>query len=271
MCAGTRLPKRRRAMSAPPVHPRDPLGWHVVLAIAFLVLVGLRLTIPSILYFDEVHYVPAARTILELSAPRNVEHPPLGKEMLALGMALFGDRPLGWRIMPAVFGTLTLFAVMRAVWFAGCSRGASVLTGLFLLTGFPLFVQSRIAMLDIFMVAFVMLALWMCAGALREPETGRGRLALAGMAMGAAMASKWNAVPLAVLPGLTFLVLRIRAEGWRFATTRRRGAGAGDAAGRGIRVAGVWFRWRSTPRPTGPSRSTPGRAPSSKARTISTA
>jgi len=208
-------------MSAPPIRPRDPLRWHVVLTLAFLVLVCVRLTVPSILYFDEVHYVPAARTMLELSAPRNVEHPPLGKELLALGMALFGDRPLGWRIMPALLGTLTLFAAMRAVWFANCSRGASLLTGLFLATGFHLLVQARIAMLDIFMVGFLMLALWMGAGAMREPETARWRLALAGAALGASMAAKWNAVPLAMLPGLAFLALRLRATGWRFATSRR--------------------------------------------------
>jgi dolichyl-phosphate-mannose--protein O-mannosyl transferase len=168
-----------------------------------------------------VHYVPAARTILELSAPRNVEHPPLGKELLALGMAIFGDRPLGWRIMPALSGTLALFAAMRAVWFASCSRGASVLAGLYLATGFHLFVHARIAMLDIFMAAFLMLALWMCAGAMREPETGRWRLAMAGASLGAAMAAKWNAVPLAMLPGLAFLVLRFREAGRHFLTTRR--------------------------------------------------
>ena len=38
--------------------------------------------------------------MLALSHPANPEHPPLGKELLALGIALFGDRALGWRVMP---------------------------------------------------------------------------------------------------------------------------------------------------------------------------
>src|SRR5690606_1641961 len=66
-----------------------------------------------------------------------------------------------------------------------------------------------------------LVALWMCAGAVRENETARWRLAIAGVALGCAMASKWNAIPVAILPGLAFLVLRSRAAGWGFLTSRR--------------------------------------------------
>src|SRR5690606_27829834 len=99
--------------------------------------------------------------ILALSHPVNPEHPPLGKELIALGMALIGDRPLGWRLPSALFGTLGLFAAMRAMWFASLSRFATVTFGILLATAFPLFVHSRIAMLDVFMCSFVLLALWM--------------------------------------------------------------------------------------------------------------
>jgi len=114
-----------------------------------------------------------------------------------------------------------LFASMRAMWFTGRARNASLLTGIFVGTNFLLFVHAQIAMLDVFMVGFTMLALWMVAGAFRQNETARWRLPIAGVALGAAMACKWNAVPLAVLPGLTFLALRVKSAGWQFATTRR--------------------------------------------------
>ena len=55
---------------------------------------------------------------------------------------------------------------------------ATLAFGVLLATGFPLFVQARIAMLDVFFVAFLALALWQCAAAVREPENGRWRLAL---------------------------------------------------------------------------------------------
>ena len=208
-------------MSPPPARPRDPVGWSALLTLAFAALCSVRLTIPSEPFFDEVHYLPAARAILALSHPLNPEHPPLGKELIALGMALLGDDPFGWRVMPFLAGALALHSFMRALWFASCSRFASLAGGVLLACAFPLLVHARIAMLDVFMVAFTLLALWMCAAAAREPETARWRLAIAGVALGCAMASKWNAIPVAMLPGLAFLAVRLRDAGWRGLSTRR--------------------------------------------------
>jgi len=224
-------------MSPAPDHPRDPLTWNVLIALAFLVLVAVRLTIPSKAFFDEVHYLPAARALLALSHPVNVEHPLLGKELIALGIRLFGDNPFGWRALSTLFGTLGLFAAMRALWFASASRFASVAGGLLIASDFIWFVMSRIAMLDIFMASFVLIALWALAGAVRENETGRRRLAMAGIALGLAMAAKWNAVPLAVLPGLTFAVVRFRALGWHGLT----GSRAAPVAGIALWEAGLWL------------------------------
>jgi dolichyl-phosphate-mannose-protein mannosyltransferase len=221
----------------PPHRPRDPLEWTAAAAIAFFGLCLVRLTVPSEPYFDEIHYLPAARALLSLSHLRNPEHPPLGKELIAIGIWLFGDRPLGWRIMPALFGTLGLFAGMRALWFASGSRFAAIAFGLLLATAFPLFVQARIAMLDVFMASFMLVALWMLAGALREHETARWRLATAGVALGCAMAAKWNAVPLAVLPGLAFLAVRVRSAGWSGVTARR----GQPIGGMTLAEAGVWL------------------------------
>lgn len=211
-------------MSLPPHHPADPVRWHLALIALFAILACVRLTIPSGPLFDEVHYLPAARNLIALSDAVNLEHPPLGKELIAAGILLLGDGPLGWRIMPLLFGVLAMFAAVRAMWFLSLSRAASLLTGLFLLTGFPLLLQARIAMLDVFMLAFVMVGLWMCAAAVREPETARRRLALGGAALGLAMAAKWNAIPLAMLPGLAFFVARAwprEGESRHFLTSNR--------------------------------------------------
>ncbi len=208
-------------MSLPPPHSADPWRLHLLLAAIFALLGAVRLTTPSTALFDEVHYLPAARAVLDLSTALNMEHPPLGKLMIAAGMWALGDNPLGWRIVPLAMGVLTLFAAMRAMWLLTCRRAPSLLTGIFLTTGFLLLVQARIAMLDVMMAGFVMLALWMCAGAVREAETARWRLAIAGVALGAAMASKWNAIPLAVLPGMAFLLARVWQARWHALTSNR--------------------------------------------------
>jgi Dolichyl-phosphate-mannose--protein O-mannosyl transferase len=214
------------ADTAAPAHPRDPLAWVAAITAAFAILAGWRLAIPSIPVFDEVHYIPAARELLSLFKGGfgdylNPEHPMLGKQLIALGMALFGDSPLGWRVMPLAFGTLALFASIRALWHASEDRFACIAFGVLLATGFHLFIQSRIAMLDVFMAAFLAVAAWQFAGAIRQPETGRWRLALTGIALGCAMAAKWNAVPLAMLPGLVFFAARISAGRRRLFLSRR--------------------------------------------------
>ena len=220
-----------------PARPRDPALWCALIALAFLGVCLIRLDIPTKPYFDEVHYLQPARNLLALSKVLNAEHPLVGKEFIALGMAIFGDNPFGWRIFSVLAGAVTLFAFMRAMWFASASRFAAIATGVLIATAYPLFIQSRIAMLDIYMLCFFALAMWMCAGAVREPSSARWRLALAGVAFGVSMGAKWNAVPLAVLPGLAFLTLRIEGAGWRFLWSR----GGPPVPGMSLAEAALWL------------------------------
>ncbi|MGB3167665.1 MAG: glycosyltransferase family 39 protein, partial [Alteraurantiacibacter sp.] len=142
-------------MSAPHEQQSDPIALNAGVALAFFALGAWRLGIPTAPYFDEIHYLPAARAVLDLQLATNVEHPPLAKQIMALGIALFGDNPWGWRLPSLAFGTLALFAAMRGAWFSSRTRMASLLTGLFVGTNYLLFVHARIAMLDVFLVGFV--------------------------------------------------------------------------------------------------------------------
>lgn len=208
-------------MSQAPAKPRDPFGLNLLVACAFGLLAAIRLVIPDKPYFDEVHYLPAARELLERGLYINREHPLAGKELIAIGIATFGDNPLGWRIFSLLAGILALFASMRAMWFASQTRFASIAFGLLLASGFLLFVQSRIAMLDIFVAAFLSVAAWQFVAAMRESETARPRLIACGVALGLAMASKWNALMLAPLPGVIFLIARFSAGRRRLLTSKR--------------------------------------------------
>jgi dolichyl-phosphate-mannose--protein O-mannosyl transferase len=214
------------APTPPPTRLRDPLVWTLALTGLFALLAGWRLATPSILYFDEVHYVPAAREWLrwiETGAGnfRNREHPPLAKELIALGMLVFGDNPLGWRIVPFASGVLAYFAALRAMWHASHERFATFAFAILLATGFSFFIHARIAMLDMVMLAALMVAAWHFAAAVAQPEQGRWRLALTGIAIGVAMAAKWNAIPFAVVPGITFFIARALAGRRRLLFSRR--------------------------------------------------
>lgn len=195
---------------------RDPLWWCAAIAAGFLALLWIRLHVPSRIYFDEVHYVKAARVLLTLAKPQNPEHPLVGKELIAAGIQLLGDTPRAWRTFPALFGSLGLFAFSRALWLSSGRTFATLAGTLLLASNFAWFVMSRIAILDIFMASFVMLAMWMLAGAVRHPGQARWRLLLAGVFLGLALGAKWNAVAAAALPGLGFLILRVRQHRGNF-------------------------------------------------------
>ncbi len=203
-------------MQGDPIQQRDPLGWCVLIALGFLALVWHRLGIPSQIYFDEVHYVPAARKLLAMERA-NTEHPLLGKEMIAAAIAVIGDKPLSWRMPPALFGAFGLFAFGRLVWWASLRRFAALAAMLLLATSFAWFIQSRIAMLDMIMAGLAMTALWQVAAAVRLPAAKvRWRLALAGVLLGLSLGAKWSVAPVIILPGLAFLTFRLRDHGRRF-------------------------------------------------------
>ena len=145
--------------------------------------------------FDEVFYVPAARQWLALQDTSNPEQPPLGKELIALGIAVFGDRPLGWRFMSTVFGSLTLVGMYlwgRALFRS--ERGAWM-TVVLTVANQLFYVQSRVATLDVFMFAFTLFGLTAVCRAW-DPRLPRERvrrlLLFAGPMFGLATACKWT-------------------------------------------------------------------------------
>ncbi len=188
---------------------RDPIVWLGGLALAFFALALWRLGTPSKPMFDEIHYLPAARRLIELSSRLNPEHPLVGKEFIALGMRLFGDVPFGWRFPSVVLGTIGLFAATRAMWWATLSRSTTLLFGVLLATDFIWFILSRIAMLDMAMAAMLALAFWQWALAWRKGR--RVHLIACGVFLGLSLGAKWNGIPLLVLPGLLFAWDRWRA------------------------------------------------------------
>lgn len=215
---------------------QDPADWCAVWAVFFLALVWWRLGIPSQIYFDEVHYVNAARKLLD-GVRFNPEHPMLGKEAIAAAIALLGDKPLVWRIPSAIAGAVGLFAFARLVWFATGKRLVTFAAMFLVASDFAWFIQSRIAMLDMVMAMFGMVGLWLAVSAARLPRQGRWRLALAGISFGLAIGAKWSIVPAAVLPGLVLLGCRIRRHGWRFLNARH----AAPVPGISLLEAGVWL------------------------------
>ncbi len=196
----------------------DP--WRVlpIVLIAAFVVRAAWLSLPNgSLIFDEAYYVNAARIMLGIAVPAgdhysgapfgldpNVEHPPLGKALIALSMAIFGDNGLGYRLPSLIFGMVALGALFLIVRAAGETIWLAIFAvGLFAFDNLA-FVHGRIATLDMPVLAMILLGAW-CA--LRE------RWFLAGICLAIGMLVKLTALygllAILLLVGLALL------ERWR--------------------------------------------------------
>ncbi|MEN3349676.1 MAG: dolichyl-phosphate-mannose-protein mannosyltransferase, partial [Bradyrhizobium sp.] len=165
----------------------------IIFVVAHIVLL-IGIAVPDKLYFDEVHYVPAARQMLlpVLREPMlNPMHPPLAKEIIALSIKLLGDNPFGWRYPAALFGALALVGVYLGALALFAAQGRAIAATLIAVFNQMLFVQSRIAMLDIFALAFGLFAIAAFLHGFRQ-QRPQLAFALAGLASGLSAACKWS-------------------------------------------------------------------------------
>jgi dolichyl-phosphate-mannose-protein mannosyltransferase len=200
-------------VSAARLNPESGRAYRAAALIALLAqaLFSFRLTTPTKLMFDETHYVPAARVLIALSGPRNIEHPLLAKEIIASGILLLGDNSLGWRFFSTLAGTATVLGVFAIVWLMLGRVRPAVFGALFALFNFTVFVQARIAMLDGFMAAFTLLGVASLLWAMRA-ESGTSawsRWILGSVLLGLAVAAKWIAAPFVAYAAIGFLAIRL--------------------------------------------------------------
>ena len=212
--------------------------------------------------FDEIYFADFAHDDL-----RGINYfdpePPLAKLMIASGEWLYGEwrivaegargnpadlgfTPFGWRWMGAVFGSLVIplfYLLALRLWpnrlFALAAGTLACFDGMF-------FIQSRIGMIDIYPIFFILLAYYAFHVHLQS-RTARSSLVtllLTGALIGLAIAAKW--IALAALASMLFILfvrllrrhldVSVMTEGgpWRWG---RREAGLGPAVPGGAPMA----------------------------------
>lgn len=166
------------------------------LGLAFVLLLGglvrfINLSSPAELVFDEVYYVNGAQDYLKNGVetdgakPEFIVHPPVGKWAIAAGIKIFGDNSFGWRFSAALVGTLSIFLIFLVArrlfdsyFLALLAAALTAIDGLHI-------VMSRTALLDIFLMFFILLGFLLV---LYE------RNILAALAFGLALGTKWSAL-----------------------------------------------------------------------------
>lgn len=201
-----------------------------------------RLGVPHALVFDETYYAKDGYSMIKHGVERQfvdkadslllsgnthifktcekaeqcaayVVHPPLGKWMIGIGEWLFGLTPFGWRFMAAFIGSASILILARLARRMTRSTLLGCLAGFLLALDGLHFVLSRTALLDIFLM-FWLLAGFACLVVDRDrsraliadrhetltateegPRLGfrPWRLA-AGLCLGAALATKWTGI-----------------------------------------------------------------------------
>lgn len=150
---------------------------------------------PSSRVFDEVYFPTYANNYLQ-GLPVFDLHPPLGKFVIAAGIALLGDTPLGWRLMPALFGCALLGLGAVLGWLYTRERVGALLLAAFVASETILVAYSRTGLLDGILLFFVLATV---LTALRAER--RGQVLWPALLLGLSVAVKWAALGLVVPVG----------------------------------------------------------------------
>lgn len=129
---------------------------------------------PGVLIFDELYYATEGQELLDHDVEWRtltddagratggygdfVVHPPLGKWIIALGIKLFHNDSFGWRFMAALCGTISVVLLTRIARRMFRSTVLGCMAGLLMALDGMHLVLSRTAILDIFVLFFVLAA-----------------------------------------------------------------------------------------------------------------
>lgn len=196
---------------------------HILILILFFSLATrlFRLSLPQTYYFDEVYHAYTAKAYAK-NDPRGYEwwnsgdeegtafewlHPPVSKLIMAASISIFGENSFAWRLPSAISGTLVIYLIYLFTQKLFNSTQTSLLAATIASLDGLLLTQSRIAMNDIFLVVFMLIALIYYLQFIDKQEYKY--LILSGLFVGISLSTKWSGLFLLPIIGIS--------EGYRLA------------------------------------------------------
>ena len=150
-------------------------------------------------YFDEIYHARTAWEHLTDRKPYEITHPPLGKEIIGLGIRLFGMTPFGWRFSGALFGVLLVPLLYILLKLMLGSTLAATCAAVVYAADFMRFAQSRISTIDTYGVFFTLLMYLFFYFYYTQPWDAPLKrtlppLGLSGLCFALGVVSKWTCV-----------------------------------------------------------------------------
>lgn len=173
------------------------------------------------MYFDELYHARTAYEGLHDMSIYEWTHPPLGKQIIGIGISIFGMNPFGWRVMGTLFG-IAMLPIMYAFGKRLFKRSELALLAAGLMAfDFMHFSQTRIATIDTYGVFFNLLMIYYMYKFIKmdlgdDLKSTLLPLGLSGLFFGIGCASKWiclyTGAALAVMFFTKMIVLWIKAS-----------------------------------------------------------
>lgn len=147
--------------------------------------------------FDEIYHARTAYEHLHGLHTYEWTHPPLGKVLMMIGIAIFGMCPFGWRFMGTLMGVLMVPVMYLLTKQLFKRRDLSIFTTVLLTFDFMHFTQTRLATIDSYSVFFIMVMYLFMFRYMQMSFYRDGLkktlvpLGLSGIFMGIGCATKW--------------------------------------------------------------------------------
>ena len=148
-------------------------------------------------YFDEIYHARTGFEFLYGKAPYETSHPPLGKILMSVTIAIFGMTPFGWRFAGALAGILMLPGMYLLVKQLTKKTGLAALACLLMALDCQHLTQTQIATIDSFPVLFIIFEYFFMLRFIQTDFLTEKKsasfipLLFSGLFMGLSIASKW--------------------------------------------------------------------------------
>ncbi|MDR0978479.1 MAG: phospholipid carrier-dependent glycosyltransferase, partial [Lachnospiraceae bacterium] len=162
-------------------------------------------------YFDEIYFARTAYEHLNNMPVYEWTHPPLGKIIMSIPIAVFGMNPFAYRLLGNVAGIAMIAVIYIFAKMIFKETRYSVVAAILMAADGMHFVQTRMGTVDSYLVLFIMLAFMFMYRyvTLEDKDKLKSKLIalfFSGLFMGLAIATKWSGVFAGIALAIIFVI-----------------------------------------------------------------